>query len=169
MIDLYEHDPQWAPRFRTERDSLLMAFPGCFLGIEHIGSTAIPGLRAKPIIDMLGIVGHLEACVPVAAKIDGLGYMVRGENGIAGRRYFTREAPDAIHFHVYAEGDPRIGAHLRFRDHLRANPSSRREYEALKLRLADLHADDRAAYTAAKSSFCAEIDALTLARRSKEG
>lgn len=107
---------------------MLEAFPGSFLAIEHIGSTAIPNLRAKPIIDMIGIVSDLDACDPVAKTIGTLGYAVRGENGIPGRRYFTRGGLDAVHFHLYAKSDPRIDTHLRFRDHLRANPDSRRKH-----------------------------------------
>lgn len=168
MIELVSHNPQWAARFAAEREMLHTAFPGCFLGIEHIGSTAIPGLCAKPVIDMLGIVANLGACDIFARAIGRVGYVVRGENGILNRRYFTRGAPDAVHLHVYAEGNPRIGQHLRFRDHLRANADSRRDYEALKRHSADIHAGDRAAYTSAKDSFCANIESLALAS-SKSG
>lgn len=109
-----------------------MAMPeaasGAFAAPHHIGSTVVPGL--------LGETPDLRAVDTARAALEGLGWRWRGENGVAGRRYFTRDDPDTgertAHLHIHATGDPMIAWHLAFRDRLRAGPATAATYEAEK-------------------------------------
>lgn len=126
------------------------------LELEHIGSTSIPFLAAKPIIDV-GILLHDEArfddLVVALASID---LIYRGDKGTVGGRLFIREsAPEfrTHHIHAYFPGAPEWDRYLIFRDRLRANATLREEYDSLKRKLAEQFRDDRFAYTDAKSEF----------------
>ena len=123
-VVLVPHDPAWAARAEGLIAELHAAVPGVFGAVHHVGSTAVPGLAAKPVIDLLAEVEALEALQGARGALAGLGWRWRGENGLAGRRYFTRDDPEtgtrAAHLHVYARGDPAIAWHLAFRDRLRA-------------------------------------------------
>ena len=160
MINLVEHHPHWAQQFSDERERLLQLFPGAFVSLEHIGSTSVPGLRAKPILDILGTVPNLPAFTMIEARMEQLGYVIRGDNGIEARRYFTRKAAPSVHLHVFEANDPKAEAHLHFRNALRKCSRLRTEYEALKLQLASTHAGNRANYTAGKSAFCVRVSRL---------
>jgi GrpB-like predicted nucleotidyltransferase (UPF0157 family) len=159
-VALAPHDPQWSVRAAALIAALQAAAPGVFLALHHIGSTAVPGLSAKPVIDLLGEVESLagiEAVRSALAGLAGLGYRWRGENGVAGRRYFTLDDPEsgvrAVHLHVYAAGDPALAWHLAFRDRLRAEPATAAAYEGEKARCAALHPDDSGAYAACKKAW----------------
>lgn len=163
-IRLVPHDPRWAASFEAERAALAAAGGGLLAELHHVGSTAIPGIAAKPVIDILAVLarpGDGLACVPA---MQALGYEYRGANGIAGRHYFNRGVPHTHHVHMLPAQHPEVGRLLRFRDHLRANPEEARAYEALKQDLALRLGADRRAYSEAKSAFCARIDRLALAR-----
>ncbi len=139
------------------------AAPGAFVALHHIGSTAVPGLAAKPVVDLLGEVADLGAVDATRARLERLGWRWRGENGIAGRRYLTRDDPQtgerAAHLHIHASGDAMIPWHLAFRDRLRAEPVTARAYEAEKSRCAALHSDDSAAYAACKKAWTDRVAA----------
>jgi GrpB-like predicted nucleotidyltransferase (UPF0157 family) len=162
-VEIAEYDPAWPDRFRALADRAANALGGLALAVEHVGSTAVPGLAAKPVIDLDVIVraGDVEHAV---ARLATLGYVHRGELGIPGRHAF-RPPPGEPGHHLYVcvEGGTGLRDHLRFRDHLRAHPAAAAEYAALKRRLAEEHRDDREAYQRAKSAF---IDDLT--RRAAE-
>ena len=156
-VVLAPHDPHWAVRAGALIEALLAAAPGVFVAVHHIGSTAVPGLMAKPVIDLLGeaeSLARIEAARPV---LEGLGYRRRGENGVTGRRYFTRDDPvtgaRGVHLHVHAAGDPMIAWHLAFRDRLRAEPATAEAYAREKSRCAALHPDDSGAYAACKKAW----------------
>ncbi|MDP1913038.1 GrpB family protein [Brevundimonas sp.] len=156
----------WTPDGAVRAGALIAALqaaaPGACVAVHHVGSTAVPGLMAKPVIDLLGETGDLariEAARPAleGLGLEGLGRRRRGENGVAGRRYFTRDDPETgapgVHLHVYAAGDPALAWRLAFRDRLRADPATGAAYAREKLRCAALHPDDSGAYAACKKAW----------------
>jgi GrpB-like predicted nucleotidyltransferase (UPF0157 family) len=133
--------------------------------IHHIGSTAIPGIHAKPIIDMLAVASDLATVDAGTAQMESLGYEVMGEFGIAGRRYFRRDntAGERTHqVHTFQRGSPHIQRHLAFRDFLRAHMAIADQYAELKQRLAGAHPTDMEAYMDGKDGFVKEMEARAL-------
>lgn len=133
------YDTRWPAIFAEEALALRIGFRGTLVAIEHIGSTAVAQLSAKPIVDILGIAASLRAVDQRVAAAGALGYEALGEYGIAGRRYFRRSdglGRRSHHLHVFAAGAPEIERHLAFRDYLRAHPSIAADYAALKIVLA---------------------------------
>lgn len=154
------YDPRWADLFALERAAIVQAC-GCHVSaVHHIGSTAVPGLAAKPIIDILAVLREREDGVLCIVPLTRLGYRFRGANGIDGRYYFTKGSPRSHHLHMYPSDHPEVGRHLRFRDYLRSDPDQATAYAHLKLCLAARFADDPQAYATAKDEFCARIDRL---------
>lgn len=151
------YSAQWPRVFERERERLQGAFAGEAAAIEHIGSTAVPGLGAKPTVDILLGAPSLEAIVRRIPALEALGYryVPEFEDVLPQRRYFVSPAqgPSAFHLHAVVEGSPFWADHLAFRDALRADPRLRDEYHALKVRLADRYGADRGAYTDAKAPF----------------
>lgn len=130
------------------------------LAIEHVGSTAIAGMRAKPILDLLGGRPPGSNVAPYVSAFEAVGYRYRGENDVPGRDYFVLD--DAAgrrlhHLHLVEDGGPLWRAHLAFRDFLRSHPEHAAQYAALKQSLAAQHPNDRLAYTEGKATFVAEI------------
>jgi GrpB-like predicted nucleotidyltransferase (UPF0157 family) len=159
-IVVVPYDPRWADLFERERAAIVQAC-GCHVSaVHHIGSTAVPGLASKPIIDILAVLREPEDGVLCIASLARLGYGFRGANGIDGRHYFTKGNPRSHHLHMYPSDHPEVGRHLRFRDYLRSDPDQAAAYADLKLRLAARFADDPQAYAAAKDEVCARIDRL---------
>jgi len=163
MIVLAPYDPEWPAQFAAARDEILAACSGLVIEVHHIGSTAIPGLAAKPVIDMLPVVRRLEDGHACIAPLQTLGYAYRGEHGIAGRHYFVRGTPRSHQAHLFAADHPEVERHLLFRDYLREHADERATYERLKRDLAAKFGDDRQAYAAAKTPFCDRIDRLARA------
>lgn len=152
-VVIVEYDPAWPERFAAERARLEAALAGHDARIEHVGSTAVVGLAAKPIIDMLlGLPSWPMAAEAIAAVV-ALGYDHRGDGGIPGREYFRRGLPRSHQVHACALGGTFWRDHLAFRDRLRAEPQTVRAYEALKLELALRFRNDRLGYTDAKAPF----------------
>lgn len=156
-VTLAPHDPQWADRAQALIADLGAAAPGAFVALHHIGSTAVPGLMAKPVIDLLAEVETLSAIEAARPSLEALGWRWRGENGVAGRGYLTRDDPQTghrtAHLHIHAVGDPMIAWHLAFRDQLRAEPATAAAYGREKARCAARHPDDSAAYAACKKAW----------------
>jgi GrpB-like predicted nucleotidyltransferase (UPF0157 family) len=153
-IRLAPYDPAWPARFEREVERIRAACAPLPIRLDHVGSTAVPGLAAKPIIDVLGARPAGSDPTPYVAAMTGLGWAHRGENGVPGRDYFRLGDPERTHhLHLFEEGHPRWQAHLDFRDALRARPALRREYERLKRTLAARFPEDREAYTSAKAPF----------------
>jgi GrpB-like predicted nucleotidyltransferase (UPF0157 family) len=160
------HDPAWALAFTQASAEVAGALADNLLEIQHIGSTAIPGIYAKPVIDMLAVVVDIAAVDGRNAQMRSLGYEPKGEFGIPGRRYFYRNNPAGIRthqIHAFAKGSPHIARHLAFRDFLRAHPNIALEYSELKRRLADAHSNDIEAYMDGKDAFIKETEAKALA------
>ncbi|MCB0882907.1 MAG: GrpB family protein [Thermoleophilia bacterium] len=162
-VAVVDYDPGWPGRFAREVERLRGFFPvGMIRRVEHFGSTAVPGLAAKPIVDILVAVDDLErvrAEVAPALEAAGYDFFWRPAFGDDGPRYPWFIARDAegrrtAHIHVVRPGDEHWGR-LRFRDHLRAHPDVAARYGALKRRLAADLGHDRVAYTAAKAAFVA--------------
>lgn len=133
------HDPAWAAQFAAEAEQIAAALAPHLLALHHIGSTSVPGIHAKPIIDMLAVARSLTAVDAATPALVALGYQAMGAFGITGRRYFRKD--DAAgqrthHLHCFARRSPHIARHLAFRDYLRAHPLVAADYGALKLRLA---------------------------------
>lgn len=167
-VTLAPHSAHWAIRAGVMVTDIRAAAPGAFAALHHIGSTAVPGLMAKPVIDLLGETPDLRAVDAARAALEGLGWRWRGENGVAGRRYVTRDDPDTgertAHLHIHATGDPMIAWHLAFRDRLRAEPVTAAAYEAEKSRCAALHPDDSGAYAACKKAWTDRVAAEAVGR-----
>jgi len=156
-IAVVAYSSDWPARFAAERDALARVFPPCAFTIEHIGSTAVPGLDAKPTIDILigaPSLPEIEARIGAMESL-GYAYVPEHEGALPERRFFAKPATGPRRFHVHAvRADSSFHAeHLRFRDALRADPALAAEYGALKRRLAVRHHPDREAYTDAKSAF----------------
>ena len=165
-VRLVAHDPAWIGLFATEAQRVFAELgPDLPLTIEHTGSTAVPGLVAKPILDLLG--GYAPGA-PVERYVAALvraGYVHRGERGIPGREFFRRGEPRAYHLHLVVQGGTFWREHLAFRDALRTQPALRDAYAALKLDLARRHPRDREAYIEGKSAFVRQVVAEAVARR----
>ena len=155
-VILSEYNPQWPSLFEEEASRVRQAIGDGLIAIEHIGSTSVPGLASKPVIDLLAAVRTLtegERAVPCLAVLD---YEYRGENGIPGRLFF-RKGPVQYrrthHLHMVEPGHEQWVANLRFRDYLRAHSEEACRYEALKRGLAIRFRDNRAAYTDGKTDY----------------
>lgn len=157
IVEVVEFDPQWAIAFDRARRALLERIGEGRWTIEHIGSTAVPGLAAKPVIDLLVEVEDLALLDEQRTRLEVGGWTWRGENGIPGRRYLHKGAPQRTHhLHAFATGDATATRHRAFRDYLIDQAEVAAAYAALKRRAAAACRDDPAAYAAAKSDFIAE-------------
>jgi GrpB-like predicted nucleotidyltransferase (UPF0157 family) len=153
-----DYDPTWPDAFSKLASRVKVALGTLVVAVEHIGSTAVPGLAAKPIIDLDGVLTS-SADLPEAIRLlAGIGYVHEGDLGIAGRGTF-RSPPDEPRHHLYmlAVGAHELRRHLAFRDALRADIGLRNEYAALKRSLAKAYKGDRSAYTEGKSAFITSI------------
>ncbi len=158
-VILERHDEGWRSAAEAEAGRLLAA-SDALVAVHHIGSTAIPGIMAKPVIDLLGITPDLSRLDRQRRAIEALGYDWRGEYGLAGRRYCTRSDGSGrrFHLHCYEDGDPAAARHLAFRDYLRAFPDVATAYEQEKLRCAALHHADGHSYTDCKSAWIRRVE-----------
>ena len=156
-VVLEPYDAQWPALFVAERDRLLSCFAGRFIDIQHIGSTAVPGLVAKPVIDLLAGVESMAAAEALSAPLCANGYTTSAEfnASLPDRKWFMRWAHGqrTHHLHVVVHGGEVWAQRLRFRDALRSDPALAARYAALKTELAAKHPGDREAYTDAKAAF----------------
>ena len=158
-IVVVEYASEWPEKFAAEARRLRDTLTSVLIAIHHIGSTSVPGLAAKPTIDILAVVRCLnELDTRNDAMID-LGYEPRGEFGIVGRRFFAKgsDACHTHHLHAYEAGHPEIEAHLDFRDYLGVHPDQALIYVELKAKLAERHRNDIEAYIEGKAPLVREI------------
>jgi GrpB-like predicted nucleotidyltransferase (UPF0157 family) len=167
---LVAHNPAWTQHAADERMRLVRALGDTIVAVHHIGSTSIPGILAKPIVDLLPVVSSLDLLDAQANAVRALGYEWRGEFGIPGRRFCSLNdaaGKRIVHVHFFATDSDEIEPDLAFRDYLRAHRDEALAYEAEKVRAAALHPDDAGAYTEEKGAWvraCVER-ALAWARR----
>jgi GrpB-like predicted nucleotidyltransferase (UPF0157 family) len=166
-IEVVPYDPRWPEAFAVEAPRLKDAIGENVVAIHHVGSTAVPGLCAKPIIDILVEVNDIEAVDAQNERMRQLGYEVRGEWGFSGRRYFVKREGSrrTHHVHVYQTGHPEIESACAFRDYLRAHPAQAREYGCLKQRLAQQSRLAGQGYQEAKAGFVERMVKAALAWR----
>ena len=146
-VTLVESDPAWAARFACERARIKRALGAAVGRIEHIGSTSVPGLAAKPIVDIVATVPDVEDDAAFLGPLERAGYLLRVRE--PGHRMFR--TPDAsVHVHVLAEGDDEVERYLAFRDRLRSSEADRTAYERLKRDLAARDWQDIGLYADAK-------------------
>jgi len=163
MIDIVPYDPQWPEWFEQERQRIASALGDIAIRVEHNGSTAVPGLTAKPVIDIQISVARLKPLAAYGDPLAGLGYVHVPHEDDAFCPFFHRPAawPHTHHVHVVAAGGEEERRTLLFRDRLRASAAFRREYEQLKRELAArFTADDpaaREAYAQAKTEFVERV------------
>jgi len=157
-VELSEYDPSWAEIFEAERLLIAPIFDGRAVGIEHIGSTSVPDLCAKPIVDVLVGLRELALSDDEIKAMEELGYEYLGEFGLPGRLYFRKGDPRTHHVHVVEHGGEHWERHLAFRDALRANPEERQRYDALKRQLA-AEGHPWEAYSELKTPFIREVEA----------
>jgi len=160
-VRVVEHDPDWDRLFRELSDRATAALGELALRVEHVGSTSVPGLAAKPVVD-LDVVIPSQADLPEAIRrLRTLGYEHLGDLGIVSREAFRRSPGTPPHnLYVCAQDSEELARHVRFRDYLRANPAEAEHYAALKRKLAEQHRFDIDAYCDAKTGF---IEAALLA------
>ena len=167
-VRVVEHDPRWSAAFSEVSARLSSVLPVEVARIEHVGSTSVPGLPAKPILDIaIGLIVEV-AEADLVERLAGLDLEFVGDFGRYGGHLFLAEnSPNvaALHVHVVLIDDPQWARYLAFRDGLRANPALAEEYTELKWRLAAQHGDDRAAYTDAKFDFVLRHSEELAARR----
>jgi GrpB-like predicted nucleotidyltransferase (UPF0157 family) len=160
IVELVSHRKEWKTLFEREAE-LIREVAGDFaLAIEHIGSTAIPNLVAKPIIEIMVGVGDLADVEKfLRLPLGKIGYESRGEAGIAGRHYFRKGTATASthHLSLVELGGGVWKRHIAFRNYLREHPQAARRYAALKKDLATRFRDNREAYTNGKTEFVEEI------------
>ncbi len=165
-----EYDPRWPEQFAEEAARLQQAMGDPMVAVEHVGSTSVPGLSAKPVIDILVGVRALAEGEQAVPALEALGYECRGENGIPGRLFFRKglvQYRRTHHLHMVETGHEQWASMLSFRDYLRAHPDEVRRYEALKHDLARQFRDDRRAYTDGKAEFVQAV--LEKARGLEDG
>ena len=180
-MQLEDYQPRWSEDFLSLANPLSRILGDNLTAIYHIGSTAVPGLCAKPVIDVMPVVFELSAVDHLQTHLEGLGYRWRHENGMAGRRYLTRDqdrqgaqgslASDrqphpllpGCHVHIFDAFSPEVEKHLAFRDALRRDLQLRDRYAAVKRDLAQRLPRDRKSYQSGKAPFIASLTAEALA------
>ena len=167
-IEVVDYDRDWPRQYVAERDRIDAAIGDVALAIEHVGGTAVPGLPAKPVIDLMVGVEDIERAGPAVAGLINLGYeyVPELESQLPDRRYFRRGSPESHHVHMVPVSSDYWAEHLLFRDYLRTHPQAAEEYGKLKRGLAGRHRLDRDAYRAGKVPF---IDTVVAAARRETG
>ncbi|MDQ2991833.1 MAG: GrpB family protein [Candidatus Eremiobacteraeota bacterium] len=153
-IVIAEYDPRWPERYAVERERIATALAENAMRIEHIGSTSVPGLGAKPIVDILVAVAHPDDEACHRGALERAGYVLRVIE--PGHRMY-RTAERDVHVHVWADGTDDIVRHVAFRDLLRSSADARSTYEGVKRELASRSWDDSNAYAEAKTQVIAQL------------
>jgi len=154
VVRLVPYDPGWVLLFEEEKARLSRALGEWALDIQHVGSTAIPGGVAKPIIDISIAVQSFEAGFACVKPMEELGYVYGGENGIPRRHYFVKCNPATTHhIHMFEIKSKNWHDHLLFRDIMRSHPEAVQAYTGLKLQLLEQFPTNREAYTEGKAEF----------------
>jgi GrpB-like predicted nucleotidyltransferase (UPF0157 family) len=165
-VEIVPHDPRWREAFEAEAKQVAFALGENVTAVHHIGSTAIPNIYAKPVIDLLVEVRNITEVDSQSSAMESLGYEVMGEFGIPGRRYFRKDNQEGIRthqIHAFETGSAEVERHLAFRDYMIANPEDAQRYSELKRQLAEEHPQSMDGYMNGKDGFIKEMD-LTAAQ-----
>lgn len=159
LVQVVPYDASWPQAFALEAERIKKAMGDNCLEVHHIGSTSIPGLAAKPVIDMIPVVADISQVDEANARMQALGYAINGEYGIPFRRYFHKGGSQRTHhIHAFEAGHVDIERHLKFRDWMRTHTEDREAYARLKQDLARQYPQDIMAYCLGKERFIADID-----------
>ena len=161
-VILKPYDPEWPLAFQAESEKVMAALGhvvdgGVLDGLEHMGSTSVSGLLAKPTIDIMGRIHPYPPSAEVVRALQELGYTSQGEYGLPGRSYFTK-GPHDVHLHLVSFESGHWERHLVLRDYLRANLSACKRYAAVKTELAARYREDRPAYQAGKTDLITQLE-----------
>ena len=156
VISVVPYDPNWPDFFQKEAVLIKEALGTNCIAIEHTGSTSVPGLPAKPIIDMIPIVRNILEVDRCSKAMQALGYEIKGEHGMLFRRFFHKPTHN---IHVYEEGHGEIERHINFRNWLRTHEEDKMRYANLKQELAKKFSTDIVSYCTGKEDFVMSIDA----------
>jgi GrpB-like predicted nucleotidyltransferase (UPF0157 family) len=160
-VEVVPHNTNWYSVFEDESKQVAVALGKNMVAVYHIGSTAIPMIHAKPIIDILVAVEDIAKVDEQNTLMQGLGYEVMGEFGIGGRRFFLKDNEVGMrthHIHIFEVASDQIERHLRFRDYMRSHPEDAQRYSELKQKLAKQYPNDIERYMDGKDEFIKEID-----------
>jgi GrpB-like predicted nucleotidyltransferase (UPF0157 family) len=168
-VEVVPHDRNWRSTFEIESRQISLALSDNSIALHHIGSTAIPNIYAKPIIDILLEVKDIGKLDDRTCQLEALGYEAMGKFGIPGRRYFRKNdgtGRRTHQIHAFEVGSPHLERHLAFRDYLTAHPEEAQKYSELKRELAKQHPNDIIGYMDGKDGFIKEMEQKALAWRS---
>jgi GrpB-like predicted nucleotidyltransferase (UPF0157 family) len=160
-----KYSPDWPLEFEQEARALRALLGDELVAIHHIGSTSVPGLAAKPTIDLLPLARSLARIDAETPRLQAAGYKALGEYGLPGRRYFTKDRADGLrthNVHIYQFDDPDVERHLAFCAYLRHDAAARREYEALKRNAYAQHPADIEAYSAFKDAWIKKTEPIAV-------
>jgi GrpB-like predicted nucleotidyltransferase (UPF0157 family) len=156
--------PEWPRQFEEEATRIRALLGDEIVTIHHIGSTSVPGLAAKPIIDLLPLVRDITRVDDLTSLFEAAGYKAWGEYGLPGRRYFTKDRGEyrTHNIHTYQFDNPDVERHLALCAYLRFDAKARLEYEALKRAVYALHPADIAAYNSGKDAWIKALEPIAL-------
>ena len=160
-VEVVPHNPQWRDAFEAEAKHVSDALGENVVAIHHIGSTAIPNIYAKPVIDLLVEARDITEVDGRSSAMESLGYEVMGEYGITGRRFFRKDNQEGNrthNIHAFEAGSAEIERHLAFRDYMIAHPGDAQKYSELKRKLAEEHPQSIDGYMDGKDGFIKEMD-----------
>jgi GrpB-like predicted nucleotidyltransferase (UPF0157 family) len=164
-VILAPYNPDW-PHMAASQAVRLRVLGPTLVTVHHIGSTSVPGLAAKPIIDLMPLVTNLVDLDRQRRNVEGLGFEWHGEFGISGRRYCTlsdQTGTRLVQLHFFSADSPEVDRHIAFRDYLRSHSDAAAAYEKEKRRARDLHSKDSHAYTDEKAAWIRATEAKALA------
>ena len=162
-VEVSSYNERWPAMFEEEVKMLYHIFGKEIISIHHIGSTSVPGLQAKPIIDIMPVVRDIYLIDSYNEAMREIGYIPKGENGIHGRRYFQKGGKKRTHHvHMFQVGSSNIKRHLAFRDYLRAHAEVKKRYGELKTQLAEQYPYDIESYIEGKNDLVKKIERKAL-------
>jgi GrpB-like predicted nucleotidyltransferase (UPF0157 family) len=159
-VRVVEHDPEWASRFEEEAATIRRVGGPLVLDVQHVGSTAVPGLPAKPILDIAVAVGSSGDIPELVRRLTAVGYIDRGDGGRDGGYLLVRDSEPEVrtaHVHIVERADPQWHRYVVFRDILRRDDAIRQQYGDMKKQLAAAYPTDRERYTTSKSEFIQRV------------
>jgi GrpB-like predicted nucleotidyltransferase (UPF0157 family) len=158
-VEVVSYNSNWKEMYKEESEKIKNILSDIIIDIHHIGSTAIPEIKAKPVIDILVEVKDIETVDRYNHKMEEFGYEVMGEYGIPKRRFFKKGGNKRTHhIHIFQVGNEEIERHINFKEYLIAHQDKAREYSKLKEELINKYSYDIESYTRGKNDFIKEID-----------